>query len=113
MKGFLLDENLPETLPLPVSLPIVHAYALGRSVPDTKLWDYAERNDFVIVTKDADFTLRIAHAHPPPRVVHLRIGNMRRAEFARFVASVWPKVESQLQSHKLVNVYQDRIESFA
>jgi hypothetical protein len=27
---------------------------------------------------------------PPPWIVHLRFGNIRREEFHRFLASVWP-----------------------
>jgi hypothetical protein len=44
-------------------------------------------------------------------VVHLRIGNLRRADFHSFLARVWPRIEALLPAHKLVNVYLDRIEA--
>ena len=50
---------------------------------------------------------------PPPWIVHLRFGNIRREEFHRFLASVWPQIESFLPAHKLVCVYADRIEAFS
>ena len=47
---------------------------------------------------------------PPPWVVHLRFGNLRRNEFHALLARVWPQIERLLKSHKLVNVYSDRLE---
>jgi predicted nuclease of predicted toxin-antitoxin system len=50
--------------------------------------------------QDADFADRVMDATPPPWVVHLRFGNLRRAAF-----------ESLLPLHKLIRVFADRIES--
>ena len=47
---------------------------------------------------------------PRPWVVHLRFGNVQRKEFHALLARVWPQIESLLKSHKLVNVYADRLE---
>jgi hypothetical protein len=43
---------------------------------------------------------------PPPWVVHLRFGNLRRREFHTVLARAW----RLLLTHKLVNVYTDRVE---
>jgi hypothetical protein len=64
----------------------------------------------VIVSKDADFSDRIMANSPPPRVVHLRFGNLRRNEYHTLLARWWPQIESLLKTHKLVNVYADRLE---
>ena len=100
MKGFLLDENLPRRLAFALSLPVTHAKQLGSSPSDTELWEYARSNSLVIVTKDADFSDRILVSLPPPWVVHLRFGNMRRRDFHSFLASVWRDVEAHLPRHK-------------
>ena len=50
---------------------------------------------------------------PPPKVVHLRFGNLRLAEFHAHLANVWPRVEALLESNKLVNIYLDRLEAVA
>ena len=70
-------------------------------------------SQWVIVTKDTDFSDRILGSMPPPWIVHLRFGNVCRKEFHRFLASVWPQIESLLPAHKLVCVYTDRIEAFS
>jgi predicted nuclease of predicted toxin-antitoxin system len=48
----------------------------------------------------------------PPKVVHLRIGNMRKCDFHLFLAKVWEQIESLSIDYKLINVYLDRIEAF-
>ena len=111
MKGFLFDENLPRHIRFTPSLPVAHVETLGASPEDATVWQFARKGELVIVTKDADFSDRILLAQPPPWVVHLRIGNLRRADFHAFLARIWPQVEALLPTHKLVNVYADRIEA--
>ena len=111
MKGFLFDENLPRRIRFTPSLQLTHVETLGASPEDASVWEYALQGEMVIVTKDADFSGRILLSQPPPWVVHLRIGNLRRADFHAFLARIWPQVESLLPAHKLVNVYADRIEA--
>ena len=113
MTGFLFDENLPSELLFTPSFPVLHAVSIRRSATDAEIWNYAEQNDLAIITKDADFSVRVLLHTPPPRVVHLRIGNMRKRDFQVFLAAVWPQIESLLQTHKLVNVYHDRIDAVA
>ena len=114
MKGYLLDENLPNRVRFQPSLPVIHARDLGLEAPsDSELWEYARANDLAIITKDADFSDRIMAADPPPRVVHLRIGNVRRKDFHEFLERVWPRLEALLESNKLLNVYLDHIETIS
>lgn len=111
MKGFLFDENLPSRLKFSPSLPIVAATTVGQSPNDSALWEFARNEELVIVTKDADFSDRIIIGQPPPWVVHLRFGNLRRRDFHALLARVWPQVEQLLKTNKLVNVFADRIEA--
>jgi predicted nuclease of predicted toxin-antitoxin system len=110
MKGFLFDENLPQRFQFSPGLRVIPVSQIGPSPTDTEVWEFARQRRLVIVSKDADFSERIIMRQPPPWVVHLRVGNLRRREFHALVARVWPQVEALLKSHKLVNVYADRIE---
>jgi predicted nuclease of predicted toxin-antitoxin system len=110
MKGFLFDENLPVRLRFAPRLPIVPASKVGLNPSDSQIWEFARKHELVIVSKDADFSDRIITKSPPPWVVHLRFGNLRRAGFHILLARVWPQIETLLKSHKLVNVYSDRLE---
>jgi len=80
------------------------------SPTDSEVWEFARKRELVIVSKDADFYDRIIVERPPPWVVHLRFGNLRKKDFHALLSRVWPKVETLLKSHKLVNVYSDRLE---
>lgn len=42
---------------------------------DVEIWNYAKRNDFVIVTFDADFYDLAVIKGIPPKVIWLRMGN--------------------------------------
>jgi predicted nuclease of predicted toxin-antitoxin system len=111
VKGFLFDENVPMPLRFVPSLPVVHATSLGPSPSDRQLWTYATQHALVIVSKDADFADRVMQATPPPWVIHLRFGNLRRVAFEALLDTAWPRVESLLPAHKLIRVFADRIES--
>ena len=111
MRGFLFDENLPRVPTLQTGLPVTHALDLGSRPTASQLWAHAQRNDLAIVTKDSDFSQRIVLGVPPPRVIHLRVGNMRGRDFAVWLERIWPHIESAIGTHKLVNVYRDRVEA--
>jgi predicted nuclease of predicted toxin-antitoxin system len=111
MKGFLFDEHIPSKIQFSPQFPVIHVSVMGKSPSDTQIWEYAKQHDLAIVTKDVDFSDRIIISNPPPRVVHLRFGNMRKNDFHAFLAKVWPQIEKLITDHRLVNVYRDRIET--
>lgn len=112
MNGFFFDENLPSKIQFTPSLPIIHVSILGDSPSDTHIWEYALKFGLVIVTKDVDFSDRLMLDLSPPKVVHLRFGNMRKSAFHSFLARVWSQIEDLVIDHKLINVYLDQIEAF-
>ena len=50
---------------------------------DAEVWAYARSNDYIIVTKDADFgDLGVTHGFPP-KVIWLRLGNCTTRQIER------------------------------
>ncbi|MFM9962358.1 MAG: DUF5615 family PIN-like protein [Planctomycetaceae bacterium] len=45
------------------------------SAADPLVWDFAAKQDFVIVSKDTDFQQRAVLLGHPPKVVWIRLGN--------------------------------------
>ncbi len=111
MKGYLFDENLPTRLKFVPALPVIHSTDVGLSLTDSSIWSYAKERSLVIVTQDSDFSERIVMSSPPPWIVHVRFGNMRRAEFHPLLSRLWPKVEALLPAHKLITLFIDHIET--
>ena len=75
----LFDQNLSDQLVTRLSELFpnsIHAKTIGlNTAADTELWDYARKNNYLIVSKHTDFSNRsIVHGHPP-KVIWLRLGN--------------------------------------
>jgi len=111
MPTFIVDDNLPYYFNLWHNKDFIHVFDLPKISTDEEIWDYAKTNNMVIISKDADFSNKILFSTPPPKVIHLRIGNLKINELHTFLNNVWPEILLQIKSHKLVNVYHNRIES--
>jgi predicted nuclease of predicted toxin-antitoxin system len=110
MAKYLIDVNLPYYFHLWKGEQYLHQRDLGDAWPDTDVWRYARREGLTIVTKDADFSARVLLQGPPPRVIHVRLGNLRMNELHQALSSVWPQVCSLGDRCRLVNVFLDRLE---
>ncbi|RNL55124.1 DUF5615 family PIN-like protein [Pedobacter jejuensis] len=109
---FLIDVNLPRFFALWNSNEYIHQYDLGDEWTDSKIWLYAKENNLTIVTKDSDFSSRILLHVPPPKVIHIRLGNMKMSSFYNTLKALWPEVIQLNIDYKLVSVFSDRVEGF-
>lgn len=75
----LVDENLSDRIIqkiIDLYPGSEHVKSLGLGNADDEIiWEFAKANDFVIVSKDADFHQRSLLYGYPPKFVYLRIGN--------------------------------------
>jgi predicted nuclease of predicted toxin-antitoxin system len=110
MAVFLIDVNLPYRFSLWAEPEYVHVKDLGETWTDSQIWQYAQTHGLTIVSKDADFSERMMLHEPPPRVIHIRFGNLKMREFHQILSALWPDVREFSRQHKLVQVYQDRLE---
>ena len=113
MTRFLIDENLPYYFSLWDNDKFVHVHDLAGIKTDIEIWDYAKENDLIIVSKDSDFSNKIMYKSPPPKVIHIRYGNIRIQKLHELLTNIWSEIENEIKDHKLINVYIDRIESIS
>jgi predicted nuclease of predicted toxin-antitoxin system len=113
MPRFLIDANLPYRFALWHGEDYLHVYDLGDDMTDAAIWQYAKEHDLIIVSKDADFSDWVMLSDPPPKVIHLRIGNMRLRDLFVFLQRVWPQLVELSAKHKLVIVHETLIECIA
>lgn len=111
MAKYLIDINLPYYFSLWNNEDYIHQSDILNTAEDAEIWQYAKDNNLTILTKDADFSNRILLAEPPPRVIHIRIGNASVREFHNILNSIWDDVLALSQSYKLVTVFKDKVEA--
>ena len=76
----LLDANISWKLVnklQPIFGECAHVDLIGLNVPadDIDIWNYALKNDYIIITKDNDFLNLLELKGYPPKIVLLRTGN--------------------------------------
>jgi predicted nuclease of predicted toxin-antitoxin system len=85
----LLDENLSDR----IVHRIVDLYPGSEHVKPLRLtntddgiiWEFAKKNDFVIVSKDSDFHQRSLLYGHPPKFIYLRVGNSPTSTIVKFL----------------------------
>jgi predicted nuclease of predicted toxin-antitoxin system len=111
MAKYLIDANLPYYFELWNNPDFIHIKDLDDTWSDEMIWNYAKLHDLIIITKDADFSLKVLYNDAPPKVVHLKFGNLRIRDFHSVISNIWDVIEKNLEDNSLINVYLDRIES--
>lgn len=96
----LLDENLSRRLVpfLQDAFPGSSQVALAglEHASDRAVWEYAQRNGFVVVTKDSDFHELSLLLGAPPRVVWLQLGNTSRSHVLQRLLENAKEIERRL-----------------
>jgi predicted nuclease of predicted toxin-antitoxin system len=81
----LLDANLPPQIVgrlRDIYPDAKHVRSLSMSnASDTEIWNYAQREGYVIVSKDSDFYHRSTLLGFPPKIIWLQLGNCSVARF--------------------------------
>ncbi len=111
MAKYLIDINLPYYFSLWNSEDYIHQSNVENTAEDAEIWRYAKSRNLTILTKDADFSNRILLTQPPPRVIHIRIGNASIREFHNILNSIWNNVLVLSNSHKFATVFRDKVEA--
>jgi len=81
MKKYLIDVNLPRYFSLWKGNEYEHVVNINDELPDSEIWVYAKQQNLTIVSKDTDFSELMLLNEPPPRVIHIKSGNMKMREF--------------------------------
>jgi predicted nuclease of predicted toxin-antitoxin system len=110
MAKYLVDANLPYYFGLWDNSLYIHVKDIDETMSDNQVWKYAQANNLIIITKDADFSLNFLLGKQSPKVIHIRIGNMKIRQFHEFISKIWQDVEQIIKTNSLINVYENKIE---
>lgn len=112
MAKFLIDVNLPYYLSLWNTEDYIHEKDINDGWTDEQIWEYCQENNLTIITKDSDFSNKILLHTPPPKIIHVRFGNMKMKDFHETCGKLWDSVLILNKDHKLVSIFKDRIEAY-
>jgi predicted nuclease of predicted toxin-antitoxin system len=94
----LFDENLSPSLVAALAdifQESTHVREVGlKSSVDRRLWDYAAKMGYTIVTKDADFRQRSFLFGPPPKVLWIGLGNCSTKQIAELLRTKSSDIEA-------------------
>lgn len=106
---FLVDAQLPPALARFLEGQGHEAHAVRevglREADDAAIWAFAERDGWIIVTKDEDFPERSLNSRTAPQIVWLRSGNSTKRVLLAWFAPLLPDVLRELAAgHRIVEV---------
>ena len=97
---FLVDNQLPVALARFLTargLECLHVLDVQLAESsDSVIWGYACQNDYVVISKDADFLYLAKARDAKGRLIWIRIGNCRTKPLLAAMEILWPKVEAAL-----------------
>lgn len=99
---FLVDVNLPYRFPFFEGDDFLFVRDIDARMSDTDIWKLALENNYVILTRDADFYYRFLQATVSPKVVHIKLGNSSLFEFALYFKGHWHKITALLETHSFI-----------
>jgi predicted nuclease of predicted toxin-antitoxin system len=78
----------------------VHVDNTGLPVPakDTEIWEYAKKNNLLIVTNDEDFFNLSSFRGFPPKIILFRTGNQSRRYAEQLLINLKPRIEEFIES---------------
>jgi predicted nuclease of predicted toxin-antitoxin system len=96
--NFLFDHNLSPRLVyyLRDRYPnTTHVASVGlERAPDLTVWIYAQTHDYIIVTKDADFSDVSVLRGFPPKIIWLHLGNCTTTDVERTLRNNYATIEA-------------------
>jgi predicted nuclease of predicted toxin-antitoxin system len=99
---FIVDAQLPPSLAAALRQAGYDAEAVReiglREAKDAVIWEYALKNEGVILTKDDDFAERCLASDLAPVVVWLRIGNATNPALLDWFMPQCPSILARLQA---------------
>jgi len=81
----------------------VHTVGLGTSIDD-EIWTFATKNNYIIVSKDSDFSDLSVLLGFPPKFIWIRRGNCATIEIAKLLRKEFEQIK-EFQSNKNAGIF--------
>ena len=111
---FIIDAHLPKALITIVEKnghQAIHTSSLpdGNASSDTVIIQLAEKEKATVVTKDEDFYYSFLLHRKPPKLIMVKVGNMRLKALKELFEIQFPKIVDLLSQHDLIEVHETQL----
>lgn len=110
MIKYLVDVNLPKKFSFFNSSEFIHVVDINPFWGDNEIWNYALKNNLIILTKDSDFYFKSIGKRPLPKIIYFKLGNMRLNQLHTYFLNNWEKLNIFISEYFLVIAYADKIQ---
>ena len=102
--SFLLDQNISFRILKQLPAPFSHASHVKFenliNAPDREIWEYARQHDYTIITQDADFNdLNLLYGFPP-KIIWIRVGNLKTTDIVQVLIAYQQEIQAFLLDAK-------------
>jgi len=111
---FIIDAHLPRIIVAQIEVlghEAIHTSDLemGNKTPDEMINELAVERMATVVTKDADFYNTFILHRKPPKLVMVKVGNMRLKDVSKLFETSLPKIIDALAGYDLIELHRDKI----
>jgi len=111
---FIIDAHLPKSICKELeslSHEAIHTkdLELGNRTPDDKINEMAIKLNACVISKDEDFYRSFLLHRIPPKLVMVKVGNMRLKGLLELFKNALPQILDILSSHDLIELHNDKI----
>jgi predicted nuclease of predicted toxin-antitoxin system len=108
--SFLVDVNLPKYFSFFNDSNYTFVSDLNLQMTDTEIWDYALKNNLIILTKDVDFFNRFVVSDVAPKIIYFQLGNFSLKQMFHYFEENWIKIQSEIKNARLIIAKDTHIE---
>ena len=106
---FLVDVNLPRNFSFFNSGDFHFVSDINSRMSDTQIWNLALKENYIILTRDADFYSRALVSKDSPKIVYFKLGNIKLAELNDYFRTNWMTILRSLENHTILIAGKDSI----
>lgn len=93
----LLDQNISHRILKSIEVHYPESISVkGKGLmnaSDRDIWEYAKKNDYIIVTYDSDFNDLNSLFGFPPKIIWIRTGNIKSQELVEILLAYYNEIE--------------------
>ena len=108
--SFLVDVNLPKHFNFFNDHRYVFVSDINLQMTDSEIWDYAFKNELVILTKDTDFYNRFLVSKNTPKIIYFQLGNCSLKQLHQYFNDNWVKIQSEIENSRLIIAKENHVE---